>query len=250
MPTNDVMDWLKGKTPEDFAIIEHCGRLLWPIKLQRLKSDKKVSEEPAYLQVLDPLDLMDAKQAAARLFDARKFDKDDERYKDMWAMLEMYAQVAIALRDNEANVDGTHYQKHSVDILLDSKATSISYAEVRRLHSMLDIFSKFEDPRLDQMTVEEVMELVYAIAKARNLSPLVGIAGSAVDTFVMSMADLLMRFHLLALSSQPPEKSNKEASPTSNSKRSSAAKPGKSSAPSHEPAKPVAAPPEPAKPGE
>jgi hypothetical protein len=192
MNTAFVEDWLKGKTAEDFAIIEHLGgRLLWPTKLQRLRADKKFHEEPACLQVLDPLDLLEATQNAMSIFSERGLDPKDERVQPLWAEIEVFAQVAIALREAKPGPDGNHAPKHSLGILLSVKETGIPRLQILNLHAQLHVFAKFEDPRLETLDTRTVIATAMAIAEVGNCSPLVAIAGSELDGYVIESARIL-----------------------------------------------------------
>jgi len=57
------------------------------------------------------------------------------------------------------------------------------------------------------MSEEDVIAACFAIAKVRNLSPLVAIAGSELDSFVISMASLVARYRMRELSSPSSEMS-------------------------------------------
>lgn len=224
--TAHVEDWLKGKTREDFAIIEHCGgRILWPVKLHRLRTTGKFDEEPAYLQVLDPIETMEAKREALRVFAEQGFVKDDERTTDIWTELEMISQVAIALREPKPSADGIHYAKFSLDTLLQFKDTGISSREIASLHQQLTMFAKLEDPRLETIDRATVIKVAIAIAEVGNLSPLVAIAGSELDTCVIGMAAILTECLTHEFSLPSLASSNKERSPKKKSNTSSTAKP-------------------------
>mgnify|MGYP001591989626 FL=1 len=213
-----VEEWLAGKRPEDFDVIEHLGgRLLWPVKIQRLRSglENKQSwtEESAYLQALDCSDLIEAVREATRIFDERGFSKDDPRHQALWAEIEMHAHVARALRE-AADPSGhpygagmVHPQKCALEILLSHKASGITRAEVARLYEQLQLFSRFEDARLEQVNKEQAIQVALAIASVRNCSPLVPIAGSAQDTCIVYICDLLSSYLLPKSSSPSPESS-------------------------------------------
>jgi hypothetical protein len=228
-----VEEWLKGKTREDFALIEHCnGRLLWPVKINRLRKNGKFEEESAYLQVLDPVDVMDATQEAMRIFDERGFDKDDERVAAIWTELEMFARISVALRSVEKDSDGIYPNMHSLDMLLDVKTTGISRSEVENLNRRLDIVTKLQDPRLDDVDRATVIRVANAIAETGNLSPLVAIAGSELDTCVVGMASILIECLRHEFSSPSLENSKQGRSRSKNSPTSSTAKHTSAPAPS------------------
>ncbi len=203
-----LADWLKGKTYKDFEIIEHLGgRLLWPTSLFRLKADKQFHEEKVYLQVLDPIDIMEATVKAQQIFDARGLNAQDERHKPIWGEIEAYAQVSIAMRSSKAHADGNYPPLHNLEILLSAQLTGISRSQVLGLHGQLRVFEKFEDPRLEKLTTEQVVAANLAIAEVGNCSPLVPIVGSELDEFAISTACLLKRYLLHEQSSPSPTNS-------------------------------------------
>lgn len=233
--TAALHSWLEGKTAADFKIIEHRGgRLLWPVKLNRLRANGKFEQEDAYLQVLDPLEKLDAlhesKQEFARLCKERDLDPRDEDCRGFWETLEAFGQLSYALREAKPSEPGVHARKHRLWALLQFKETGISERELANLLQQLDIFAKFEDPRIADLDVETVVKGAMAIADTGNLSPLVDIVGSEVDTFVIAMAKLLTSCLTHELSSQLPANSTKARSLSRNSGGSSAAKPGASPA--------------------
>lgn len=192
-----VDEWLKGKSREDFNIIEHLGgRILWPVKIQRFKADKKFHEEPAYLHVLDTVDLLQATLDAEAEFVRRGFDPKEERHAGLLAEVEAFAQVAIALREHKPHADGNHAPKHQLGILMSTQATGISKLQVLSLHGQLRVFEKFEDPRLESLSTDQVIAANMAMAEVGNVSPLVAIAGSEQDAFAISTAVILRKYLL------------------------------------------------------
>lgn len=219
-------EWLKGKTREDFDLIEHCnGRLLWPVKIHKLRKNGKYEEEAAFLQVLDMIDGMDATQEAMRIFEERGFDKEDARVGDIWTELEMFARVSVALRSTIKDSDGIYPNMFSLDTLLDSKETGITPAAVALLHKQLDIVSKLQDPRLEDIDRATAVQAAMAIAETGNLSPLVYIAGSAQDTCVVVMSSILSECLRHEFSVHSLENSNKVRSPSKKQTTSSKVKP-------------------------
>jgi hypothetical protein len=222
--TAHVEEWLKGKSREDFAIIEHCGRLFWPIKINKLRANGKFEQEPALLCVLDVAELMEAKRDARRVFEEQGFTRSDETL-DIWSELEVFAQVAIALREPKPSADGIPSAKYSLETLLECAKTGIPRREVMNLYRQLDAVAKLEDPCLDKLDVETIVRAAIAIADKGNLGPLVAIAGSEVDTCVIGMASLLTGYLTHEHLSPSPEKSTKVRSPSKKSSGSSVAKP-------------------------
>ena len=189
-----VTDWIKGKRPEDFDVIESSdGAILWPTKLHRFgKGGWK--EEPVVLQTLDGKMLIEAKAKALAHFEASGFKAEDGRVQDVWNELEIYSHVALAMREPKARESGVYPQKHTMEQLLDRKASGVSRAEVFNLHQQLQIFARWEDPRLEDIDTETAIAIATAIAEVRSPSPLAAIAGPAQDTCVVFIATTLCSY--------------------------------------------------------
>ena len=222
--TTHVEEWLKGKGREDFEIIENCGRILWPIKINRLRPNGSFDQEAAFLRVLDVSEVMEAKRVARRVFEEQGFVRGDDTL-DIWAELEAFSHVAIALREPKPSSDGEHYAKYSLETLLECKQTGISRREVMNLYRQLGAVAKLEDPCLEKLDVETVVRAAIAIADKGNLDPLVAIAGSEMDTCVIGMASLLTGYLMQEPSSPSPASSTKERSRLKSSGGSSKVKP-------------------------
>jgi hypothetical protein len=200
-----IEEWMKGKTPEDFEILEHAGgRLLWPVKLHRLTANKTWREEDAYLQTLDGLDRVEALKMARAFFEERGLKHDDPANAEAWQEVLTHAYVALALREPKPNAAGIHGQRHTLDHLLSSKESGIQRSEVHSLHARMLLFETFEEARLEELPAEEVVAMAMAIAEVKNPSPLVATAGPALDTYVVSSAVLLTSYLLQERSSPSP----------------------------------------------
>jgi hypothetical protein len=231
-----VEEWLKGKTRQDFELIEHDdGRILWPVKINRLRKGGQFEEEKAYLQVLDAGDLVDAKRAALNAFEEAGFKYDDPRTADIWLQFEMISRISIALRDKTPDSTGVHPQRHSFDTLLRYKETGISLAEIESLNRRLDVVTQLQDPRLGEMDTATVVFAAGKVAEIGNLSPLAAIVGSEVDIFVIKVCALLIACLTPEQLSQLVENSIKGVSQSKKSSGSSKVKPSKSPAPSSSP---------------
>lgn len=198
-------EWLKGKKARDFDVLEHLGgRLLWPVMLQRRRAgpDRKPiwTEEPAYLQTLDPMDQLKAVEIATRLFDERGLKIADPRHAAAWAEVEMASHVALGLREA---VDATgkpyppgvvHPQKADLQTLLEQKQSGISGREIARLYELMQTFGGFEGAKLEKVDKELAIKIALAIAEVGNLSPLVAIAGQGQDSCVVYSMQILSSY--------------------------------------------------------
>lgn len=199
-----IDEWIRGKTADDFELAEHKnGRILWPSKLMRLQKDRTWKEVPIYVQVPEPSDdyeaLADAKRIAREQNIDRKEDPDD------WNSLLELCKVARAIREPKPGADGVHAQLQTVDVYLNpsvGSGTGISTKELFRIAEQVNFFAKLEDPRLQEVDERTAIAMALTINEVRSLSPLVGIAGSGLDSFVLSICVTLSRY-LLNEHSQP-----------------------------------------------
>lgn len=189
-----VTEWVAGKTPADFDIMEFGGRVLWPDKIRRLKksagSAPTFEEFPVLLQVprFDE-ELMAAADAERILADRGIVRGKSDRYEQFLEQLEVFAKVARAIREPKP----PHAQWRSVDVLIATKETGIEVRELFGVWQRLEVYAKMQDARIAEIDEPLAVQMAYAITEARNLSPLVAIAGAEVDSFVISMASTLVR---------------------------------------------------------
>lgn len=216
-----IQEWLKGKTAEDFDVIEHQGRVLWPYKLSRLTADaakgkSEREETDVFLRTLDTYDIGRAGLAAQKLFAALGFnvEKDRSAHEEIWDELIVYARFCYAVRA----ADGS--QMFTPDNLIPSGDGGSNAARIPR-HAIFDVqrqlylLGGFEDSRLEEMSVDEVIGAARAIARVRNLSPLVALGGALQDTFVIILAQQLVMYldhksSLLSQDSSTPESTPKK----------------------------------------
>lgn len=218
-------EWLKGKTAQDFEVLEHLGRVHWPVKLQRRRKgpDGKViwaAEEPALLRVLDTRDRMKAIDDATKLFDARGLKISDPRHQAIWTEIEKHAHVALALREavdaqtGKPYADGVEpHQKATLEYLLVHAKSGITAVEVTRLYELLQTFEGFEDPKLEKVDPALCIKIALAVAEVGNLSPLAATGGQGPDSCVVYWARILSDFLRGERSSPSPESSTPERSP-------------------------------------
>ncbi len=196
--------WLKGKRPEDFAVMEHKGRVYWPVMLQRRRkgADGKPTwtEEKALLRVLDVSDKADALRDAQAWFDAKDFSIKDPRHQAIWTEVEMHAQVAIALREA---LDGSGkpyaenvepHPKAKLENLLHHGASGVSSSEVQRMYELIQTFDGWEGTKLERVDKELAIRIALTVAEVGNVSPLGVISGSGVDSCVVYWAKILSGF--------------------------------------------------------
>jgi hypothetical protein len=180
-------EWLKGKKVEDLAIIEHGGRVLFKDAVKRIRSDGSFEEIEIRVRVLRDIEKMKARKEAREIFAKQKLDPKEDA--DLFEQLDTMAQLARAMRSKDA----PHDQFQPLEYLLSDKPgegfDSESLIDVWR---HLEIYSKMVNPAVTVVTEDDVIRSARAVSEVQNLSPLVGIAGTELDSYVITMASLLV----------------------------------------------------------
>lgn len=191
--------WLHGKTAADLDIVEHGGRLYFPDAIQRLKPGGKFEEVTVAVCVPRAPEKALARRDAIALFTKWKLDRDKDA--DYFDTLDKFAVLAHAIRD-----PATHGQFQPLEWLVSGKENEgFEERSLWAVWERLKIYQEFTDPTITEPDEEEVLAAAAGIDRVRNLSPLVAIAGPALDSCVISMASLLCRYRTLVLSRQSTE---------------------------------------------
>lgn len=190
---SSIEEWFGGKTLQELDIIEHEGRQLYPDTLKKKNIKKgELEEVPIYLRVPNTTE-----QAKARV-DALDWVRDIRKLKEpIRTVDEARGLVGDLLFEDLDTISlmswcilerNEGHARYMLPQLLDAANSKASLYE---LFDRLDFFSRAEDPRVGNISEDLFWAAVVNIAKARNLSPLVAIAGSERDSFILSMASRL-----------------------------------------------------------
>lgn len=200
-----LREWLKGKTAADLDLLEHGGRVFFPDVVHKIRRAGKFDAVRVVVCVPRAPEKALARRDAIAL--ARRWDLDREKDADLFDTLDKFAVLAHAIRDPE-----TFGQFQPLEWLLSTKADEgFEERSLWAVHERLSMYEEIVDPRITEpMTEEEVMQAAFAIDRVRNLSPLAGIAGPAVDSCVIGMASTLCKYQTLVLSLQSTERSTPE----------------------------------------
>lgn len=200
--TKPVQEWLKGKAAEDITLLEHGGRVYFPDVIHRLKRKAKDGRgaefEPVNVVVCVPRapERALARRDAIKL--AKKWDIDREKDADIFDTLDKFALVSHAVRTEEP----PHGQAFPLEWMVSSReGEGFDERSLWAVWDRLKFYEEICDPRITEpMSEEDVLAAAFAIERVRNLSPLVAIAGPALDNCVISMASLLCRYRLASFS--------------------------------------------------
>jgi hypothetical protein len=189
-----IPDWFAGKTLEELDAIEIGGALYFPEKLRSRGAKGEIKETPVLARVPSKQDRATARiEAIAHVRSMVKGkqpvltvkDAEEAVGAEVFEDIDTYAIVSRSLFEPQAkNEDGKPTRFMLLDVLLGSYLP----ATVFDIFDRLDFYAKLLDPRVEDITEDEMWGAIEAIAKRRNLSPLAVMRGSLQTAFVVSMA--------------------------------------------------------------
>jgi hypothetical protein len=209
-----AIEWLDGKTAEDLAAIEVAGRLLFPDRLLKPQKGGGFEEIPVMIRVPRPQEVMEARGEAIRIFRKQGLDRKED--SELFEELDTLCNLARAIR----SATPPHAQFITVEEMLSRDEKGYDIPSLFDLWERVQFYRKNIDPRLIEFSEEDVVTAALAIDRVQNLGPLVGIAGSEVDSFVISMASLLAKCLMHKPSSPSTETSTPANSPLTSSETS------------------------------
>lgn len=190
----DIREWLQGKTVEDLEVVEQAGRLLFPEVLRR-RTPKGYEEEKVRLRVPRPLEITQARVEAIAM--ASKYKIDREKDSDLFEEYETICRLSKAIREYAE----PHGQAYTAEQLL-SGYDSVCLQD---LWQRVDVYQKMIDPRITDVDADDVINAARGIAHTMSLSPLAAIAGSELDSCIITMACMLVNCLTQRLILQSPE---------------------------------------------
>lgn len=186
-----VLDQLLGKSWGELEVIENNGKLLFPEHIYRRAGTGKFEEEKVLLRTPNEREMRVARVEARK--QAVKEGLDLDRDRDLVDNLETSHILAVCIRNASPgkSPDGSTYHE---PLVCDAEELEQRYerATLTQVWAKIDALSHVLDPRPDNMSKEELLALIAAIAKERNIRPLVVYGAGAQNSFVVSMATLLM----------------------------------------------------------
>jgi len=181
----------------DAGVIEVNDFLLFPDVLVRRRADGTWDEKPVMLRVPREGDLRRARVLARSLAANEKIDETRDR--DMFVNLENLCVLAFAIRNNTAPYEPWQPEP----LLLERQYDKVC---LQGMWNKLDQLNEVLNPSPNQLSSGEIVALIAAIARSRNLGPLVVYGPGAQTSFVVSMADLLLNSVGSKLSSESIER--------------------------------------------
>ena len=200
---DNVLRWVRGEAPADIDIVEvereasdgtKYTQRLYRDTIKR-KLDGALKEVRVCLRCPTTSDRTRAtmqalawaqREADAVGFDIRITSRDiavgllgRERFEEKY----LKALLALCVHDP----DGMHAQY----LLPDAFDLVVPHESCGDLHERIEYYQQFEDPRLSELTDEQMLTLAATIARRGNASPLVAIAGRDKLRFIVFMAERL-----------------------------------------------------------
>lgn len=185
-----TVDWNK------MDAVEFADYLLFPDKLIRRRATGEWEETPIMLRVPRDHEMREARVAARAL--ALKANLDLVQDRDLFVNLENLCVLAKSIR----NTTEPHEQWEPDPLVLERRYDKVC---LQSLWAKIDQLNEVLNPSPNQLGSHEIVALIVAIARSRNLGPLVAYGPGAQTSFVVSMADLLLRSVGSRLSSESIE---------------------------------------------
>lgn len=178
-----VIAQLLSKDWGELEVLEHAGYLLFPDVLLRRQRDGSFKQEPVMLRVPREPDMRKARVEARAIF--KKEGLDEKLDRVMFSNLESFCILAEACR----NVSPPHEPW-----VPDARDLEKNYdkASLMQLWEKLERLNDVVNPAPEKISPQEMLVLLAAIAKERNIGPLAVYGSAAQTSFVVTMVDLLL----------------------------------------------------------
>jgi hypothetical protein len=198
---------LLGKDWGELEILEHAGYLLFPAEIAKRKADGTFEQINIRLKVP-----REPEKRKARL-EAREISKaeglDPELDKDLIEDLEVICTVCEATRNNTKPYERWEPYPRALE-------KSYDRSSIIQLYDKLDAITDAIDPRAKDISEAEMLVLLGAIAKERSILPLLVYGQDAQNSFITTMAALLLNSMAQKSSSDASEPSTPGSSQQSN----------------------------------
>ncbi len=181
---------------DELEAVEHAEHLLFPDTLTRRRRDGSWEKKAVMLRVPRERDLRQARVNARALAAQEKISEKDDR--DLFVNLENLCILATCIRNDSDPYEPWIPDPMELEARYDKIVLTHMWEKLERLNEVLN-------PAPNQLSTGEIVALIVSIAKARHLGPLVVYGPGAQTSFVVSMADLLLKSVGSRLSSESLE---------------------------------------------
>lgn len=181
----DIIADVLAKSWDELKAFEFADRLLFPETLLKLKADGTFESIPICLRIPREHELRKAR------VDARKWAADEgldpELDPTLFDDMDTICTLSIAIRNATAPHEPWEPDPRRLERNYDKPSLEALWAKVEAYRTVID-------PRVDELDEDDTLTLIAAIAAMKNIVPLAGFAGSAQNSFIVSMAVQLQTF--------------------------------------------------------
>ena len=181
----EIVATILAKDWSELETLEHADRLLFPDGVMKLKRDGSFERIPIAIRVPREHELRKARLAARKW--AADEQLDPELDPEMFDNLDTLCTLSIAIRNATPPHEPWEPDPKRLERNYDKPSLEAVWAKI-------DAYRSIIDPRVEELDEDETLTLIAAVAAGRNVVPLAVYAGSAQNTFVVSMAVQLLSF--------------------------------------------------------
>lgn len=185
----------------DLAAVEHCGRLHFPEKVVRRKANGETEEIDVTICLPRPDELRWARVNARKA--ALEAGLDLDRDQDLVDDMENVHILARAIRNTSEPFEPWVPNPAELERDYDKRSLSQMWAKMNALVNIVD-------PRQTEMSKEELLAVIAAIAKTREIYPLHALGQHSQSHCIVTMAELCVTFLASTSSSEPSDSSMQE----------------------------------------
>lgn len=170
------------KSWEELEAIELDGQLLFPFNLQR-RTLKGWEDIPILLKVPRESDTRKARLKAREWAKAEKLDPELD--PELFSNMDSLCLLSECMRSTTPPHEPFDPFPDKLEKMYDRPSLDAAWAT-------LDALKMVIDPRPHELSEEEMLGVIAAVAKARNIVPLAAFAGESQNSCVVFMAQRLL----------------------------------------------------------
>jgi hypothetical protein len=170
-----------SKTWEELEAVEMDGQLLFPFDLKR-RTSKGWESVPVLLKVPREPDTRKARLQAREWARREKLDPDLD--PELFSNMDSLCALSLCMRNVSPPHEPWEPFPDKLESLYDRPSLDAAWA-------MLDALKTVIDPRPHELSEEEMLGVIAAVARARNIVPLAAFAGESQNNCVVTMAQRL-----------------------------------------------------------
>lgn len=176
--SSELIGAILSKSWDELQALEYNGEMLFPAELKQRRASGWVSI-PVLLKVPREPDVRRARVKAREWAKAEGLvpELDPLLFDNMDTM----CQLAVCIRNVAPPHEPWEPFPDKIESLYDRPSLDALWAQLEALRTVID-------PRPDGLTEEQLMGVIAAVARARNIVPLAGFAGESQNSCVVTMA--------------------------------------------------------------